>query len=74
MTGRMIPSWVAFLAALDTIIAGFIWTTFFPAAPYAVMVGGITALSGAYFGKRVLDKKYLNSDGKNKESGEQHEP
>lgn len=58
MRKRMVPSWVAYALTLAVVAAGFFWATFFPAAPYGTLVQGCVALAGAYWVKRVADKKY----------------
>jgi hypothetical protein len=54
---RMIPSWFAYVLTLTILPAGFVWTTFHPAAPYGSLVEGTVALAGIYFVKRTYDKK-----------------
>ena len=44
------------LIALVSLFAGFIFTTFFPAAPYGVFAPAIVGLAGAYWAKRTIQK------------------
>jgi hypothetical protein len=57
---RIVPSWGAYALTFLGLFAGFIWTTFFTAAPYSVFSGAVVGLASAYFLKRVVDKKFEN--------------
>jgi uncharacterized membrane protein YeaQ/YmgE (transglycosylase-associated protein family) len=45
------------LICLVALVAGFVFTTFFPAAPYGVLAPSIVAIAGTYFTKRLLQKQ-----------------
>ena len=47
----------AFLLCLTALTGGFIWTTFYPVAPYVAFSGTVGLVFGAYAGKRLLQKK-----------------
>lgn len=44
------------LIAIVSLFAGFIFSTFFPAAPYGVFAPAIVGLAGAYWTKRLVQK------------------
>ncbi len=57
---RMVPSWTAYVLSLAALFAGFVFATFFP-APYEYFSWAVVGLAGAYFAKRVIDKKFTQS-------------
>lgn len=59
VNGRMVPSWTAYALSLAALFIGFIYASLCPAAPYEYLTWGIVGLAGAYFAKRVADKKVL---------------
>jgi len=54
--GRHISSTWAFIIYIVSMMSGFVFATFFPAAPYGVLAPSLTAGAGAYWGKRLLQK------------------
>jgi hypothetical protein len=52
-----VPTWATYIVAIISIIAGYVWATLFPAAPYTVFAGSIVSVSTAYMVKRASDKK-----------------
>ena len=46
-----------YIVAIISLLAGFIWSTFFPTAPYTVMAGAVVSISTALFVKRNADAK-----------------
>jgi len=75
---RMVPSWTAYAMSLAALFGGFIYASFVPAAPYEYLTWGIVGLAGAYFAKRVADKKVLGITAKkpqlNGQSGAEIDP
>lgn len=61
--GRMVPTWGAFILTILAVFGGFIWASFYPASPYETMVWAVVTLAGAYFTKRVVDKKLTGPPG-----------
>lgn len=51
-----IGSTIAFVLYLLVMVGGFIWVTFFPAAPYMILAEFITIGAAAYWGKRLLQR------------------
>ena len=47
----------AFYITLAVLSAGFVWSTFYPEAPYASLVAGIGAMFGITVAKRYAQKK-----------------
>jgi hypothetical protein len=56
---RMVPSWTAYALSLAALFIGYIYASFCSTAPYEYLTWGIVGLAGAYFAKRVADKKVL---------------
>ena len=52
-----VPTWAAYVISLIAIFVGYLWATFFPAAPYTVMAGSVVSLAGSYMWKRSADAK-----------------
>ena len=46
-----------YIVAIISLLAGFVWSTFFPTAPYTVMAGAVVSISTALFVKRNADAK-----------------
>ena len=55
----MVPSWTAYALSLAALFIGYIYASFCSEAPYEYLTWGIVGLAGAYFAKRVADKKVL---------------
>jgi hypothetical protein len=51
-----IGSGFALLLCVFLLFVGYLFSAFFPAAPYGVMAPSIVAIAGAYFTKRVVQK------------------
>jgi len=47
----------AFYITLAVLVAGFVWTTFYPNAPFESLVAGIGAMFGITVAKRYAQKK-----------------
>jgi hypothetical protein len=45
------------LISLVLLTAGFVWTTFYPAAPYALFSGAVGLVAGINTTKRLLQKQ-----------------
>ena len=52
-----IGSSIAFVVYCALMLAGFVFSTFFTAAPYLAFAVQLTIGFGAYVGKRLLQKK-----------------
>jgi len=44
------------LVCVLSLLAGFVWATFFPAAPYGVFAPAVLGLATAYWTKRTIQK------------------
>lgn len=44
------------LICIASLVGGFVFSTFFPAAPYGVLAPSIVAVAGAYWAKRTVQK------------------
>ncbi len=51
-----VGSTAAFIIYAIIMVGGFIWVTFFPAAPYMILAEFITIGAAAYWGKRLLQR------------------
>ena len=47
----------AFLLSVAVLVAGFVFATFFPTAPYATFAGTLGLVFVGYAGKRLMQKK-----------------
>lgn len=56
----MIKSWHAFSITLVLLAAGFVWTTFYPNAPYQTFSAGAGGALAAYLVKRSYGRKLEN--------------
>ena len=54
--GRHISSTWAFIIYIVSMMSGFVFATFFPAAPYGVLAPSLTAGAGAYWAKRLVQR------------------
>jgi xanthosine utilization system XapX-like protein len=53
---RTIRSWFAYLVFIACLMAGFIWTSYKPAAPFGTFVTGLIGGLGIYLTKRIVQK------------------
>jgi hypothetical protein len=53
-----IHSWLALVIYLVVMLGAFVWATFKPTAPFSDFAWPITAGVGAYFGKRLYQRKF----------------
>jgi len=60
---KTVPSWSAYVLTLSALLGGYIWGTFYPLAPFSIFAPAVVGLAGAYFAKRVVDKKYTMNGG-----------
>ena len=60
---KTVPSWSTYVLTLFSLVAGYIWGTFYPLAPFSIFAPAVVGLAGAYFAKRVVDKKYTMNGG-----------
>ena len=44
------------LACVLSLLGGYIWATFFPAAPYGVFAPSLVGIASAYWVKRTVQK------------------
>jgi hypothetical protein len=51
-----IGSGVALLLCVSALFVGYLFSAFFPAAPYGVLAPSIVALAGGYWTKRTIQK------------------
>jgi membrane protein implicated in regulation of membrane protease activity len=57
---KTIHSWFALVIYLVVLTAAFVWATFKPVAPFEVFAWSSGAVVAAYFGKRLVQRKYPN--------------
>jgi len=55
----MIKSWQALLIYFLIMLVGYVWASFYD-APYLALASNITIGVGAYFGKRIIQRKIEN--------------
>ena len=54
---KHVGSSVAFLLTLLSLLAGYIWRSFYPSAPYEMFATTVGAVFGGYITKRVIQKQ-----------------
>ncbi len=60
---KTLKAWQAYCLSLAALMAGFIWTSFYPDAPFTAYSTALGILAASYFAKRYADKKYTYLDG-----------
>ncbi len=45
------------ILCLAALVFGFVWNTFYPAAPYGVLAPSVVGLAGGYWAKRTIQKQ-----------------
>jgi hypothetical protein len=67
-----IGSSASFLVCVGSLLAGFVWATFFPESPFGVFAPAVVALAGAYFTNRVVqNSKHFGGGGEHSEPSEE---